>query len=183
MPPSRADVPAVERGGANGRDPDFAALGNEPASLLQEAPRVDQGVGHVRIDPERSHEVGNDQVGAFREAHAPRVALDEPHAVAEAVLGRQSPRQPDDRMALDRVHPAGARLQRQESENAGAGAQVDHDRARPDGLAQRAADGPEAGRVGEEQMMKIEGAHELFGFEMQTALMGLDFPHARLLRS
>jgi hypothetical protein len=115
--------------------------------------------------------------------HAARVALDEPHAVAVAVLRRDRAGEADDRVALDGVDAAGARPQREESEDAGAGAEVHDHRSGADGLAEGAADRLEPHRVRQQEMVKIERAHDCFGLARQTNVIGVDFPHARLLRS
>ena len=132
------------------RHPQRVALRNQSATGRQQPlPRIGNRADVVPERGQHAAQVGNDHVGLLGQHDLGGKFLHEMDAVGKAVGRRDLSRHLNGVIGLDRVDAPRTELARQHREYPGAGADVDDNRARLDGLPQRTDVGLHARAVGD----------------------------------
>jgi hypothetical protein len=153
--PSRVEVRHVD----DCRPPDIA-LGDEHATGREKATaRIDDRRDMSLVPGQSASEIGDDHIGALGQDHVCGEALDELDPVGASVRGGDLLRQLDDVVRLDRVHTMRSQTARHERKNASTCADVDHDRARFDGLTERPHEGAHSDVVGDHRAVVRDLVH------------------------
>ena len=106
-------------------------LGNDSAARLEQPrPDIGNGFDEAGFEPELSDLIGDEDVGALGQLGHRRMRVHEPHAILEAVRGRDGAGQPHDCARLDAVDARGSRAAGEQAEDARARCQINHHVAR-----------------------------------------------------
>ena len=141
----RADI-----GGFDRRHRQVDSRRHQPRARFEEpASGVGNELDGARVEAESADLIGDQQVGALRQIHVCREAVDDVDAAVETVTPGNRTRRRRHTAGVYRVDSRRAGAAGEQTENTGARSEVEHDIAGPDDVGERRREGRDTSRVRE----------------------------------